>query len=111
LCPKTLFINTLKSFRCSGSSCKGGDTTPETQLALEDEMTTLSQTQLATLNAITNNNTANFWEGYTYVKSIVSNSGGASDLLFWLDQAAQINADQYESQGNFFIRDVTRAGL
>lgn len=74
-------------------------------------MSTLSAVQLATLSAITNNATQNFWQGYTYLISILESDPDSAPFVYWLEKAAEINVDWFESEANAFIRGVTRAGF
>ncbi len=74
-------------------------------------MTVLTQVQVATLNAITDNGQNNFWEGYTYIYSILDGDPENQDFLYWLEKAIEINSDYFESEANTYIRAVTRNGL
>ncbi|UIJ81773.1 calcium-binding protein [Rhizobium leguminosarum] len=74
-------------------------------------MTALSQIQIDTLNAITDGGTGHYWEGYTYLISILESDPASSDLLYWLTKATEINSNSYDSEANAFIRGVTRNGF
>src|SRR3546814_3106145 len=72
-------------------------------------MISLSQTQIEVLKQITDS--GNYWEGYTYLISILQPESGAEDYLYWLGKAAEINSNSADSTANTFIREVTRAGI
>ncbi len=74
-------------------------------------MTTFSQAQIDVLEQITLGATANFWEGYTYLRSILDQDSDSADFLYWLSKAIEINSNLYESEANTYIRAVTRNGL
>ncbi|ANL44570.1 hypothetical protein AMC87_PD00127 (plasmid) [Rhizobium phaseoli] len=74
-------------------------------------MITLSETQLAVLNAITYEGGPHYWEGYNYLLSIIESDSAYDDFEYWLGKAAEINANSFSSEANAFIRGVTRAGL
>jgi len=75
-------------------------------------MITLTEAQNSVLRAITNDGEANYWQGYRYILSLLDdgdpNNQGA---YFWLDKASEINANANDSEGNIYIRAVTRAGF
>lgn len=74
-------------------------------------MTTFTQAQIDVLKQITSSGSENFWQGYTYLQSILSEDTGNADFLYWLSKAIEINSNLFESEANTYIRAVTRNGL
>jgi hypothetical protein len=71
----------------------------------------LSTQQIATLNAITSNGTANFVSGYDYVLGLIrDNPNVDSYTKFFFEGARQVNGN-FSTDANIFIRGVTEAGL
>lgn len=68
--------------------------------------------QIDELNRITDFNTKNFHQGYSYVYDLIKYSNDVSaSQKYWLEQAIQINANDPSSASNIFIRAVTKHGL
>jgi hypothetical protein len=71
----------------------------------------LSVQQIATLNEITANGTANFVSGYEYVLELIrDNPNVDSYTKFFFEGARQVNGN-FSTDANIFIRGVTETGL
>ncbi len=72
---------------------------------------TITSKQVEALRAITREGEANFWQGYLFLKEVVKDQPGASDLIYWLEKAVAINSNQRGDEANLFIRSATYFGL
>ena len=71
----------------------------------------LSPDQIATLNTITSNGTANFAEGYKYISGIIEDNPNVDSYTkFFFQGAKEVNGN-FNVDSNLFIRGVTEAGL
>ncbi|GGB10625.1 hypothetical protein GCM10011491_43180 [Brucella endophytica] len=83
----------------------------------------LTPEQLSKLKEITKYGTANFADGYDYLRQQIqiflddpANANNPDrqayqNTSYWLAKAAEINRNNPDSEANAFIRDITRSGL
>src|ERR1700674_127727 len=72
---------------------------------------TLTPDQIAEIERITNNNTANWDQAYNYIYSLIQDNPNVDDVVkTWFVYAPQINAN-LNTPASVYVRDVTQFGL